>query len=194
MGEGSHVYGVSRRRTEKGYTQKMIRNIVGLESRIRQNRDESLHFFNSKGDLLHTMQGKGAGVQSDGYRPPRNAILTHNHPRALGKTGLESIGNSFSWQDIRTAIMSDAKEIRAVTPTYTFSLKRPGKGWGVDVDEFYKEYMSTNQQVKSNNLKYISERYNTNDLPARRASVTHYHDVVGRMAKKYGWKYSKTKG
>lgn len=194
MGEGSHIYGTARRRTEQGYTPKMLRNIVGLENRIRRNRDESLHFFDSKGNQLHSNQGEGAGVLDDGYKPPANSILTHNHPRALGKKGLESIGNSFSWQDIRTAIVHNAKEMRAVPPTYTFSLKRPKGGWGVDALDFLDSYLAKNKELESKNWDYINNYKGDKTTAARRADATHFHDVATAMSKKYGWKYTKTKG
>lgn len=72
--------------TEQGYTAKMRRNILGTEKNIRTNKDESMHVFDSEGNKVLTFQGKGAGVavtkeQYDSV--PENAIITHNHPRAL---------------------------------------------------------------------------------------------------------------
>ena len=120
--------------TEKGYTERMSKNILGKEREIRKNKDESLHVFTASGNPVIQIQGKGAAVRFNAKDVPQNSILTHNHPRALGKTGMRAIGNSFSIDDIRTAVATNAKEIRAVTPTYTFSMKRPKGGWGVDAN------------------------------------------------------------
>lgn len=116
--------------TEKGYTNKMIKNIVGIEQKYRRNKDETLHVFNSKGDIVSSIGGKGARVIFNAKQIPANSILTHNHPRSLAEKGIKRIGNSFSIDDINTAIKTNAKEMRAVTPTYTFSIKRPKGGWG----------------------------------------------------------------
>lgn len=194
MGEGVHTKGVARRITERGYTDKMARNITGTEARIRNNRDESLHFFDSKGNLMHVTQGKGAGVSDDGYRPPKDSILTHNHPRAIGKTGLESIGNSFSWQDVRTAILSDAKEMRAVTPTYTFSVKRPKGGWGTTAKDFVETYKATEKAISVKLSSYLRKYKGDYEVAAERASALHYHLIMKELKKKYGWTYTKTKG
>lgn len=101
----------------------MVKNIVGMEQKYRRNKDETLHVFNSKGDIVSSIGGKGAQVVFDPKKIPANSILTHNHPRSLGTNGIRRIGNSFSSDDIRSAIKVNAKEMRAVTPTYTFSVK-----------------------------------------------------------------------
>ena len=89
--------------TEKGYTAKMVKNIVGMEQKYRRNKDETLHVFNSKGDIVSSIGGKGAQVVFDPKKIPANSILTQNHPRSLGTNGIRRIGNSFSSDDIRSA-------------------------------------------------------------------------------------------
>lgn len=175
--------------TEKGYTQKMKRNILGVERQIRTKKDEELHIFNSKGEKLHKMQGKGAGVKFDGYKVPPNSILTHNHPRALNERGIMRIGNSFSPVDILTVVRVNAKEVRAVTPTYTFSMKRPPGGWNATRAEIEKEYKKINRKFRNESKKYLEGSY---DISHRnRASVTYYHGIMKELAKKFGWIYTK---
>lgn len=195
MGEGSHVYGADRRATEQGYTQKMVRNVVGFENQIRRNKDESLHFFNSKGDRLLDIQGKGASVDWGPHKDkiPKNAIITHNHPRGLGKKGVAAIGSSFSQQDILTAIKNDAREIRAVTPTYTFSMKRPKGGWGLTPKEFLDSFAKVHYKQGDYGKDYLNKT-NWGDVNVDRANITHFHFVMRTLAKKHGWTYTKTKG
>ncbi len=57
--------GGSKGATEKGYTAKMVKNIVGMEQKYRRNEDETLHVFNSKGDIVTSIGGKGAQVVFD---------------------------------------------------------------------------------------------------------------------------------
>lgn len=211
MGEGVRVYGFGRRTsnrqssnlqnksiarqsqrgaTEKGYTNKMLKNIVGMEQKYRRNKDETLHVFNSNGDIVSSIGGKGAQVRFDGSKIPANSILTHNHPRSLGKSGIRRIGNSFSSDDIRTAIRVNAKEMRAVTPTYTFSIKRPKGGWGVSAREAAKAFENADRTVEKQGRNYLYQtKWNESNIA--RAEVTHYHKVMKILAKKYGWDYSK---
>lgn len=182
--------GGSKGATEKGYTAKMVKNIVGMEQKYRRNKDETLHVFNSKGDIVSSIGGKGAQVVFDPKKIPANSILTHNHPRSLGESGIRRIGNSFSSDDIRSAIRVNAKEMRAVTPTYTFSIKRPKGGWGVSVDEATKAFVDANRTVSKQGRNYLNQtKWNKSNIA--RAKVTHFHKVMKMLAKKYGWDYSK---
>lgn len=176
--------------TEKGYNTKMVKNIVGMEQKYRRNKDETLHVFNSKGDIVSSIGGKGAQVVIDIKKIPANSILTHNHPRALDKSGIRRIGSSFSIDDIRTAIRANAKEMRAVTPTYTFSIKRPKGGWGASADEATKAFENANRIVSKQGGYYL-DRTKWSESSLARAEVTHFHKVVKILAKKYGWDYSK---
>lgn len=177
--------------TEKGYNALMRQNILGTERNIRRRRDEELHVFDSRGNPVRSIQGKGTEVVVNG-RLPENAILTHNHPRALGKSGINAIGNSFSGHDIALAITSNAKEIRAVTPTYTFSLKRPKGGWGVSAKEAKAVFNSISNQV-TNEMRgqYLTGNRGYSQASYDRASVVHFHTVMRRLSKRYGWNYTK---
>lgn len=176
--------------TEKGYNTKMVKNIVGMEQKYRRNKDETLHVFNSKGDIVSSIGGKGAQVVIDPKKIPANSILTHNHPRSLGTNGIRRIGNSFSSDDIRSAIKVNAKEMRAVTPTYTFSVKRPKGGWGVSADVASKAFANANRTVSKQVHSYLTKT-GWNESNIARAEVTHFHKVMKILAKKYGWDYSK---
>lgn len=181
------------RATEKGYTAKMARNITGVEAKIRTEKDEQLHIFDFKGNRVKVIQGKGARVSLRGHKIPENSILTHNHPRALGKSGIEAIGNSFSANDIAIAINNNAAEIRAVTPTYTFSIKRPKGGWGIGVKELAKAYNEADAKRKKDVWSYVGKKKRTVEA-VNRANVTYFHTIWKDLAKKYGWKYSKVHG
>lgn len=180
----------SKGATEKGYTAKMVRNIVGIEQKYRRNKDETLHVFTDKGDLVTSIGGQGAEVKYNRRAIPPDSILTHNHPRSIGKNGIERIGHSFSKADLRTAVDLNAKEMRAVTPTYTFSVKRPKGGWGVSTRELVKTYGKIYKVVHRSVLAYVKER-NRSPSSIARVEVTTHHRVMKILAKKYGWDYSK---
>lgn len=146
MGEPP-IYKERNEATEEGYTSTMRKNILGMESKIRQNEDEGLYFYTPRGRLISFMQGKGASVQpQEGFVIPTDAIMTHNHPRALNQTGIKRIGSSFSRMDMMTAVRYNAREMRAVTPTYTFSMKRPKGGWRATPTEVYDAYLDMKEK------------------------------------------------
>lgn len=161
-----------------------------MEQKYRQNKDETLHVFNDKGDIVTSIGGKGAQVVFDYKQIPANSILTHNHPRSLGASGIRRIGNSFSSDDIKSAVKTNAKEMRAVTPTYTFSVKRPKGGWGVSVDDVSKAFAAANKTVQKQGLDYL-DRTGWNNSGIARAEITHWHKVMKLVSKKFGWDYSK---
>ena len=181
---------MSRGATEKGYTAKMLRNIVGMEQNYRRNKDETMHVFSDKGDIIASFAGKGASVRFDKRNVPPNSIITHNHPRSLGASGVGRIGNSFSKDDIVSAVGTNAKEMRAVTPTYTFSVKRPKGGWKMTEAEVAKAYSAAEKKVWSDNVAYLKKEGHTSSGVAR-ANISHYHKVMKELAKKFGWDYSK---
>lgn len=188
-GKGSS-FGASKGATEKGYTSKMVKNIVGMEQKYRRNKDETLHVFNDKGDIVTSFGGKGAQVIFDAKKVPPNSILTHNHPRSLGASGIKRIGNSFSSADIASAVKTNAKEMRAVTPTYTFSVKRPKGGWGIAASDVGKAFAAANKAVSQEGHSYLTKT-GWGSSQIERAEVTHFHKVMKRLSKKYGWDYSK---
>lgn len=185
--------GSGKGKTEEGYTKLMLKNIVGIEQTYRTKPDETLHIFSPTGTLLHSMGGKGAGVAGDGWKIPENTVLTHNHPRAIGKKGLQSIGNSFSFEDINTAVSTNAREMRAVTPRYTFSVKRPKSGWGATPDQIRLAWNSAHKATQSQFYAYIN-KHGGSQAAIDRASALHFHRVMSIVSKKFGWNYTKKKG
>lgn len=186
-------------KTEEGYTARMRRNILGTEKNIRNYKDEQLHAFDEQGNKLHMVQGKGAEVrvyEADKAKIGENAIITHNHPRALGKSGVMAIGNSFSGADLNLAITMNASEIRAVTPTYTFSFKRPKGGWNATPKQVVRAYNRELSKVRTQYQDYVTRgetKYGDKAWSerAKRASITTAHAVNKALAKRFGWDYTK---
>ena len=193
MGKEPYTVGGNRAsagETEKGYTRLMRENILGTERSIRRKRDEELHVFDSKGNFVRSIQGKDTKVNVSNI--PENSIITHNHPRALGRKGVYSIGNSFSADDINTAVTFNAKEIRAVTPTYTFSVKRPKKGWGATPYEVRRAFNEIYDEVSREFGSYVSRRSYSYSAVSR-AETRHFHEINKRLARRFGWIYTKKK-
>lgn len=185
--------------TEKGYSQRLARAVIARESQIRKNENESLHLFTSDGKEAFAKGGNNNSVmltEADLAKLPKDGIFTHNHPSALSRSGILRIGNSFSPDDVRLAIMTNAREIRAVTPTYTFSLKRPAKGWGVSYSAIKTLLNRASYSLSRRNETYIlgNDYSHYNTTRAEREAVTHWHTVMKEAAKTFGWIYTKKKG
>lgn len=117
--------------------------------------------------------------------------MTHNHPRGWGypEKSLARIGNSFSPADIYLAVTWDLAEMRAVTPNYTFSMKRPQSGWGMPYEKVKNIIESENKKLR----KEFDKRIDDNTLTVSQASAMHFHILWKRVSEKCGWNYSKAK-
>lgn len=194
------------RNTEGGLTPAQRIAAAQVESQIRKRRTETARAITDDGRVINISVGSGsrsrAGV--DRRLVPANSVLTHNHPheldqpvirngRVIGVTGGGQgmgarIVSSLSGDDIRLAIMTNAKEVRAVTPTYTFSVRRPRGGWGnVDADSIMREWYSAARRFKAENQPYA--RSGREQLGRYNAVMS--HAVTRDLAKKYGWTYTR---
>ena len=121
----------------------------------------------------------------------KDCIFTHNHPRGWQEPekSLGRIGNSFSPADMYLAIAHNVSEMRAVTPNYTFAMKRPEEGWGITISKFEKLVNRENNKLRAE----FTARINNNTLSPTMASVVQYHILWKRISEKMGWSYTKAK-
>jgi hypothetical protein len=149
--------------------------------------------FDRDGNIVIDKRGEEKRVvftQEEGLKM-KDCVFTHNHPTgwSYDENSIKRIGNSFSKEDLITAIKCDLKEMRAVTPNYTFSLKRPEKGWGVSFVLFEEKFDFMNEELSGD----FYDRINNGTLTPMQASATHYHILMKEFAKLYGWDYTKSK-
>ena len=149
--------------TEAGMPKMQRDAVLAKEQQIRNNRDESTHVYNDAGQEVLRLQGKGNKVSvsraqvSAIYRTMNNMVVTHNHP-TIGKTGVRAIGNSFSKPDLMTSINGNVKEMRAVSPKYTYSFKRPANGWGMSGDQAANLYTQAKKTILAQGRQYLDQR------------------------------------
>jgi hypothetical protein len=169
-------------------------NVKKYEAKIKDRKTEKLYVFDKKGKILADLDGTKNKVKipRSAFEKMKDNVIIHNHPSALERKGIERIGTSFSIQDIHTAVTSDAKEIRAVTTTYVFSLKRPRKGWG-KFSKVRKEYKKAEIETRSELERYIRQYKGSKNTAYARANVLHTNLIVKKVAKKFGWEYSHKK-
>lgn len=126
--------------------------------------------------------------------PAQNMIVTHNHPlqgRSKGRDRADD-GGSFSKQDFQYARGIDAKEMRAVTGKYTFSIRRPATGWNPgskDEGAYRRAKARVDRRIK----KYYEATKKDWKTAGHRVSATYWHLVNKEFAKAAGYTYTKTK-
>lgn len=179
---------------QKWNERKLYNKIANTESEIRLNKKfETGVVFDKNGNILIDKRGAKYSVSfdNDELLKMKDSILTHNHPRGWGypDNSLERIGNSFSPDDIYLAVNWDLAEIRAVTPNYTFRMKRPDNGWGISFEELQKMVNQENKNIRSE----FGNRINKGTLTPSQASTVHFHTLWKRISTKNGWDYSKAK-
>jgi hypothetical protein len=178
---------------------KTLDQIIAVEEKIRKNKSfETAVLFDENGiELIRKKGGKrSVRFSTDELNQFADKILTHNHPGGwqYDKGSIMHVGNSFSPADVFLAVNHNLAEVRAVTPMYTFILRRPKAGWGIRQQELTKGINETAREVHD----YLQGVYDQAAWPhnrtvGARASAAHYHLIWKRLAKKYNLEYIKVK-
>ena len=188
---------IVRGRTEEGYSHKMAKAVLEAEAADRKKGWENATIIDSNGNTVFHKVGKKDRVSFTYGEMARmkDAILTHNHPNEVKTRWWGAVGSPFSMADIMMAVNADLAEIRAVTPTYTFSLKRPKGGWGSS-PEVQSRYKALQSKYLGEQIAYMRggkdsktsfERYD-------RSQLAKGHQIARDLAKEFGWRYTKKKG
>lgn len=212
MGEGVHTIGTARRTdrsyqrdTDKGLNKQESYTINKVESKIRNRKTEKGYIIGEDGKIIG--ESYNSTRQSAAFRTSdmkKDSILTHNHPyvgnkgRRLYGTLAGRIGTPFSDTDIQNAVEYNLKEVRAVTPTYTYSMRRPKGGWG-NQQEIMRALSSYRSKLNSQvNRYYESQRHSVNSYQrihelSDRANVGIQNSALKELAKQFGWEFTRKK-
>ena len=179
---------------QKWNERKLYNKITNTENEIRLNKSfETGVLFDKNGNIVIDKRGAKYSVEftDEECAKMKDCIFTHNHPRGWQEPekSLGRIGNSFSPADMYLAIAHNVSEMRAVTPNYTFAMKRPEEGWGITISKFEKLVNRENNKLRAE----FTARINNNTLSPTMASVVHYHILWKRISEKMGWSYTKAK-
>lgn len=167
--------------------------LASIENDIRKNKNfETAVIIDSKGNVLLDKRGQARSVSFtlDEAKLMRNNILTHNHPGGwrFPEGSMLRIGNSFSDADILTAIRNNMLEVRAVTPNFTFTMRRPEKGW-----PNWNEAKDRMKELDFELTRDFFKRINTGKTTMAKCEVVHYHTLWKRFAHEFGITYTKAK-
>lgn len=179
---------------QKWNERKLYNKITNTENEIRLNKSfETGVLFDKNGNVVIDKRGAKYSVEftDEECAKMKDCIFTHNHPRGWQEPekSLGRIGNSFSPADMYLTIAHNVSEMRAVTPNYTFAMKRPEEGWGITISKFEKLVNRENNKLRAE----FTARINNNTLSPTMASVVHYHILWKRISEKMGWSYTKAK-
>ena len=179
---------------QKWNERKLYNKITNTENEIRLNKSfETGVLFDRNGNVVIDKRGAKYSVAftDEECAKMKDCVFTHNHPRGWQEPekSLGRIGNSFSPADMYLAIAHNVSEMRAVTPNYTFAMKRPEEGWGITISKFEKLVNRENNKLRAE----FTARINNNTLSPTMASVVHYHILWKRISEKMGWNYTKAK-
>lgn len=174
---------------------ELYKAIEAVEKEIRMNaKFETAVVFGRDGRKLLDKRGQARSVAftAEECRCMKDAIMTHNHPSGWSYPGksIMRMGNSFSKEDISLAVRYNLSEVRAVTPIYTFVLKRPEEGWEITSDRFREIYKTVYKSVREETDTYV-EKMEYSTLSCDRANVVFFHKINKQIARMLGWKYSK---
>lgn len=146
-----------------GHSRGLDAALSDTEAKIRKLKTERIYAFNKDGkEIAHSQTGKAHSTQLPFGYNYKDAVITHNHPnRGIGDTIAGRVGTILSGADIFTTIAHNASEIRAVTKNYTYSLKRPSKGWGLSESDAWDIFGKKNSQwrrtLKQKQTEYLSK-------------------------------------
>lgn len=168
--------------------------VTKVEDEIRMNKAfETSVVFDKDGNVILNRLGQMRNVSFTKEECGRlkDMVVTHNHPSGWSypERSVLRIGNSFSLADISFAVGNNLSEIRAVTPNYTFILKRPDSGWGITIEDLEKETYQLDAEI----LKDNADRLHKGIATVNQVAITHSHRLCKEISKKYGWEYSKSK-
>ena len=146
---------------------------------LSRQKYEKIVVLNSSGKKAFEIQGTSAEVSfsdEQGLRM-KDKIVMHNHPYGLqfAENDLRRVGNSFSGDDVYSAVKFDMSAIIAISPKYRYELHRPSKGWGVDCETIKNEYNKIYKKISSD---YGSQLYGERDIVLQ-------HLVMKELVKKW---------
>lgn len=187
--------------TDRGMNGRQRAVITAFEAKRRNNKIEYGMTVDKDGNIVKERKGTKRRVQWGSWDEiPKDGILTHIHPidarygNNMGRF-YPSVGKSFSGADISVAIQGDLSEIRAVTPNYTFSMRRPKSGWNVAPSDFMRDYNSTRRRVMKDLMNYASKATTRKESDERfgRLNILVEDRTMRELSRRYNFIYTRSR-
>jgi hypothetical protein len=158
---------------------RLERAVRAREDAIRHDAVESLYAFDVDGAVAFSKVGGRHEIDLSLLEIARlqNTVLTHNHPS----------GQSLSLDDVRVAMVGDLAEVRAVTATWRFIVRRPDRGW--DFQMFRQQLEPAYRRFEEQVLRELLLAINDGRMTEGEAQVSHRHEVWIRVGRELGLQY-----
>lgn len=154
-------------------------NLQEVEDKIRDQDFESAALF-KKGKQIFFKDGERASVSFSNAEVAqmKDGVLTHNHPGS----------RSFSPEDINMFFKARMEEIRAISRKFDYSFKLGNFDGSVSLKDILNQYRFFDEEVHQEFMDLIVDGKMTIDF----ANANHHHEILTRLAKQYGFSYSRT--
>lgn len=172
--------GVALGATERGYTQTLAKAMLSKEVELKKNDFETTVAFDDDGNVTFTKVGGARRVSGISVSDVENRYVTHNHPTNA----------SLSKSDVTSAIEGNMKEHRAAAPNFTYSMKRPAKGWP-SLRKATSVYNDAENSITAWNQSYIRNYKGDKNVAHRRALAIKNHRINKLFASRLGIDYTK---
>lgn len=186
-----------------GLTAAQHKAVTAWENRNRNYKTEHTVLIDENGTVnprgpIQLGSGTSKKARVNPYALVPNGVLTHNHPsNNVGIAG--RVGVPLSGADIKLAAKYNLSEVRAVTPNYTFSIRRPAGGWKVNPDVLNAEFNSiANREARgmAGTTTQLLQRSGgitrlDADIYNNRVNTLASHRAIQELARKYGFTYTR---
>lgn len=167
-------------------TKDAMVKVLKTENSIKNNDYETFYAYDTKGNLLATVTGNAGRVDIPAdvvnkVAKSKNVVLTHNHPS-------QNDGQTYplSLEDLVAASTMNAKTIRAVGKTATYSITRNGDKWQTP-QELSVAYNRIFAEVMS---ELTTKRYNK-EITDAEYGIGLYDQTLQRLATEFNLTYTK---
>lgn len=158
--------------------------VLNKEKEIRFDKQESLHFFDRSGKLLHSFKGKEDQVSYELSKAEekivRGGIDTHNHPSS----------RSFSLKDILDAARLGQVETRIISKIFSYSMRPPGIAW---TGEIATKIESAFYETRDKVVRELQSAVRSGELSTSEAKLEERHTIWQRVARRLGLRYTRKK-
>lgn len=154
---------------------------------LLRQKYENLVVLTPKGKVVFKATGNVSNIyfSDEDAKLLANNIVIHNHPEGFmySNTDLRRVGHSLSSSDLKEAVQCNVLSIVAISPQYSYELKRPLSGWGVDTHVIYKQYDKIYKSLKERYIFQLNEY----------REVILQHLTMKELSKLFGFIYIKKK-
>jgi hypothetical protein len=176
--------------------QQLTKIVHEIEDKIKDEPIEHAVVIDSNGKVLLHKTGDRTSVEFswDEVDAMKGAIVTHNHPNlGWGKDDARSKGLSFSYADLELALISEAKEMRAVSHGYRHSIKPPPNGWDKNLywDEIHDNLRNSYNKRQDEVYWEFVKQITTGKMKRNVGEANFHHEVAKRTAKDLGMIYKR---